>query len=309
MDTRQLRYFVAVYEHRNLGLAAQAKHVAQSAISQQILKLETEHGVQLFHRLPRGMQPTAAGTRLYEHAQVILRSMSAASDDLRHFAAEISGDIQLGLPFTVIDAIGIELMTQFRELYPKARLILHESLSADLHHQLLAGEHDWILSYNPPRQERVVQQRVVEEELCCIGTREYLGDDDQRPILLDDMLRLPQVVLRRGEASRSMSAQGRLLDELHAHAVIEINSTNGLRKAVSAGVGVVASPTITFRDLVAEGIVLARPIEPRTTRLLQLCRLADRLPTALMEAAQTMTLGLIRQQVDARRWDVVTVDD
>ena len=79
MDLRQLRYFSTVYEHRKLSHAAQAANVAQSAISHHLLNLELELGVRLFDRLPRGMQPTASGTRLYEHAQAILRSVAAAT--------------------------------------------------------------------------------------------------------------------------------------------------------------------------------------------------------------------------------------
>lgn len=305
MDLRQLRYFSAVYEHRKLSQAAQTANIAQSAISHHLLNLELELGVRLFDRLPRGMQPTASGTRLYEHAQAILRSVTAATEDLKLLSSEVSGEIQLGLPFTVVEAIGVDLITRFREAYPKARLILHESLSFDLHRQLLTGEHDLIFCYNPPRHERVIRQIVLEEELCCIGQPKYLGIDGELPIDFKEMALLPHIILRRGDGSRSVLPHAWMLDSLYDHAVLEINSVNGARKALAAGIGVIVCPKVTVRDLLMAGLVVARPIvNPASRRPLHLARLAERQPTNLMEAVQSLSLLLIREQLADGTWGI-----
>src|SRR5712675_2946386 len=83
MDSRQLRYFIAVYEQRNLSRAADQANVAQSALSHHISNLEAEFAMPLFERKPRGMEPTAAGERLYEHARIILRAMAAAEREIK----------------------------------------------------------------------------------------------------------------------------------------------------------------------------------------------------------------------------------
>jgi LysR family nitrogen assimilation transcriptional regulator len=91
MDLRQLRYFRAVYEHGTLSGAAETTRVAASALSHHLSKMEAEFGSTLFTRQPRGMQPTAAGERLYVHAKAILRAMAAAERDIRQAGGEISG--------------------------------------------------------------------------------------------------------------------------------------------------------------------------------------------------------------------------
>ena len=78
MDSRQLRYFAAIFEHRTLSNAAENLRVAASALSHHLANLEAELGVTLFDRKPRGMEPTAAGHRLHEHAKAILKAMAAA---------------------------------------------------------------------------------------------------------------------------------------------------------------------------------------------------------------------------------------
>ena len=50
MDSRQLRYFIAVYEQRNLSRAADQANVAQSALSHHIANLEAEFATPLFER-------------------------------------------------------------------------------------------------------------------------------------------------------------------------------------------------------------------------------------------------------------------
>lgn len=305
MDIKQLRYFTAVYERRNLSHAAQACNVAQSAISYHLANLETTLGVRLFERQPRGMEPTPAGARLYDHAQAILRGIEAAAQDVAQAAGEVIGRIEIGLPFTVIDAIGVDLIREMASRYPKARVVIHEALSSELLEQLGEGKLDLILCYNAPGDQRMAIQRLHNEELCCAGRPEFFGPDPV-PIEFNDAVALPQIVLRRGEASRSISTKSRMLQSLHEHAVLEINSVNGVRKAIAAGVGTAIVPLITVRDLVAAGTIVARPIvNPRSTRALYLVHLADRVPTSLMQVLRDTILKLIAQQVADGSWPVV----
>ena len=72
MEIRHLRYFIAVAELRSFTKAAEASFVAQSALSQQISRLEHELGTPLFVRGKRGAELTAAGQLLLPHARRIV---------------------------------------------------------------------------------------------------------------------------------------------------------------------------------------------------------------------------------------------
>jgi len=61
VDTRQLKYFIAVIDHRGFSRAADHLQIAQPSLSQAIAGFERELGVPLFHRVGRGVVPTDAG--------------------------------------------------------------------------------------------------------------------------------------------------------------------------------------------------------------------------------------------------------
>jgi LysR family transcriptional regulator, nitrogen assimilation regulatory protein len=305
MDIKQLKYFRAVYERRNLSHAAQQCCVAQSAISHHLGNLEAELSVKLFERLPRGMEPTPAGTRLYEHAQTILRSLEAAASDVQQLSSEITGNMQLGLPHTVIDAIAVPLLKSLQAELPKAEVVLQEAFSSVLHEQLLSGAVDLIFAYNSPSDERMKLTHVHDEPLCCVGHPDIVGSEPIS-IPLEDAARFPQIVLHRGQSSRSVSTHSRLQQIMHSNAVFEFNSINGMRQVVTAGLATVICPLITVRDLVADGRVVARPIvDPVVTRSLDCVRLADRLPTRLMEAVQALVVRLIAAETQEGAWPAV----
>src|SRR6201994_247030 len=97
MELRYLRYFLAVAETRNFTRAAAQCYVAQSALSEQIARLEAETGVQLFVRTSRTVRLTAAGEVLVPLAQRILADVETAQAELDALAGLRRGRLRLGL--------------------------------------------------------------------------------------------------------------------------------------------------------------------------------------------------------------------
>jgi DNA-binding transcriptional LysR family regulator len=95
MELRQLRLFVAVAEELHFGRAAVRSHISGPAMSQQIIALERDIGMELFKRDRRGVALTAAGRTLLEDARTILRLADEARGRLRGIAA-LSAPLRLG---------------------------------------------------------------------------------------------------------------------------------------------------------------------------------------------------------------------
>ncbi|MCK4713042.1 MAG: LysR family transcriptional regulator, partial [Marinosulfonomonas sp.] len=203
MDIKQLTYFVAVFEHANLSHAASHLAVAQSALSHHIGNLEAELGTLLFVRKPRGMEPTAAGQRLFSHARHILASIRIAEQDMLRDSEDIAGEFAIGLPYSVMKGISVPLMRKVLADFPKVRLSIVEGLSGSTHAALVASEVDLALFYNPQRDQRVTVEPVLEEEVLCVGRVSVISDSTE-PVTFAELAELPVLLLRHGASARAL---------------------------------------------------------------------------------------------------------
>src|SRR6185436_13619593 len=115
MELRHLTYFLMVAERLNFSRAAEALHVAQPAISQQIRALEDELGVRLFDRLGKRVTLTHAGQALLPHARRILAAVEAAQNEVRELTTLVHGTVSLGAPTTVSTHLLPEQLTRFKQ--------------------------------------------------------------------------------------------------------------------------------------------------------------------------------------------------
>ena len=96
METRVLRYFLAVARERSLSRAAEALHVTQPTLSRQMMELEDRLGTTLFLRGRKGIALTSEGLFLRKRAEEILELVDRTAAALRTREQEISGDIWIG---------------------------------------------------------------------------------------------------------------------------------------------------------------------------------------------------------------------
>src|SRR5205807_10589376 len=95
MELRHFRYFVAVAEEHSFAHAARRLRVAQPALSKQIRDLETELGVTLFERLPRGVRLTPAGEAFLADARGTLEAAGCGMSSDRSAGKNRGSDLEL----------------------------------------------------------------------------------------------------------------------------------------------------------------------------------------------------------------------
>lgn len=303
MDIRQLTYYAAIFEHRNLSRAASHCNVAQSAISHHLANLENELGVTLFLRKPRGMEPTAVGIKLYEHSKQILRAVQSAEQDIKQQSERIEGDIAIGLPYSVMKAIGLPLMQTVLKDYPNVRLSIVESLSGGTFANLLSADVDISLFYNPQKHDQVTMKEVLSEEVLCVGKPDIIGVSDQS-MTFEKLITLPVLLLRQGAATRAVIDRPGLLNKLEARVPLQLNSVNGIMTGLLAGLGCTLAPNVFVSEHLKSGALHARPImEPTLTRRLFIGHRKDHPSTRLSEAMTELLLSLITTEVKDGRWE------
>ena len=132
VELRQLRYVEAVARHRHFTRAAEELHVAQSALSHQVRKLEAELGTELFERTSRSVAPTEAGEAVAARARRVLAEVDGVRDEVDELQGLVRGRISIGalLPAGEIDVP--RLLAGFAAPIPGIEVGLREGTAGDM---------------------------------------------------------------------------------------------------------------------------------------------------------------------------------
>lgn len=95
MELRTLRYFAAVVEAGSITAAATALRLSQPSLSVAIGRLETELGVTLLVRSPRGVEPTSAGRYLLDASSRVLGDVEEIGRNLQRYGAGLAGSLTI----------------------------------------------------------------------------------------------------------------------------------------------------------------------------------------------------------------------
>ncbi|MBL3699311.1 LysR family transcriptional regulator [Leucobacter luti] len=118
MELRTLRYFVAVVEAGSLTAAAAQLRLSQPSLSVAISRLETDVGVPLLTRSPRGVEPTAAGRFLLDASSRVLGDVAEITATLGRFGAGLAGTISLAAVPVLMWARVPRLLREFAAVAP-----------------------------------------------------------------------------------------------------------------------------------------------------------------------------------------------
>lgn len=167
MDLKQINYFMWVYEERSFSKAAAKANVVQSALSMQIRRIEDEFGVLLFNRLPRGVEPTMAGRKLYERCVPITRNLALAREELSGASnlAALSGVIRVGLPGSFNRGVLCNILLPFMERHPDVRLTISEAYTGTLIDWVREGNVDFALGVRPSEDSGLIQKLIYRDRV------------------------------------------------------------------------------------------------------------------------------------------------
>jgi LysR family hydrogen peroxide-inducible transcriptional activator len=266
MNLRDLRYLLALAEHRHFGRAAEASGVSQPTLSAQVRKLEMLLGIALFERSSKLVAPTAACERLLGHVQAAVAEADAILAAARDLRDPLSGRFRLGIiptlaPYLLplvfaplrnaLPALELEpwedqtqaLLERLRAHELDAALLATDIDASDLDSRILFDEP--FLAALPPEHRLARRKRVAEEELA------------------PDILVLADGHCLRDQALAACGQAGALGGPLRAA------SLSTLLNMVAAGYGTTLIPGLAAGAAQDAGIVL-RPLAARAGRTVRI---------------------------------------
>ena len=165
IELRQIRYFLAVVEHRSVSTAARSLGITQPGLARVIGRLEQRLGAVLLTRSSRGTSATAEGERFLRHAKLILNDCQRAAQEVRAVASGALGNVSLRCGVSYVQDLMGEVTRRVATELPALNLTVSEGILDDMLAALQEGRCDAVLSTFP---SALPQGRLVFEPLLTV---------------------------------------------------------------------------------------------------------------------------------------------
>ena len=258
MELRQLEILASVAESGSLTAAAKRCNLSQPAISQQIHALEEEIGEALLIRRARGVDVTAAGRTVLEHAARLLterdklRAAFADRRELRH------GRVAFGIIPTIAPYLLPQWLGPFREKHPGVAIAISESRTDELISQLVEGRIEFAVLSDVPEHDRQKWSLKVKELF-------------REPLLLAAPAKHPLALRKAAPTPADLSAS-ELIHLKGGHCLsdrtlrlckirepdpgLQCDQLGTALSMVASGLGVTVVPKLATRNRAMDGVVL-----------------------------------------------------
>ncbi|WP_417718527.1 LysR substrate-binding domain-containing protein [Salipiger sp.] len=271
MDTRRLEAFTKVVDLGSVTRAASVLHIAQPALSQQIISLEGEFRVQLLNRSTRGVTPTEAGKVLYRYAKTIMRQVDEARRGVLEQGGELTGSVSVGLAgWSSASLLGPRLIAEVHEHHPGIRLQICDSFLIRLSEMVLNGQLDMAVLYGD-HAARGLNYIAVGEESFRIAAPPGLLPEGVEVIDHEALAALPLVMPIRESFARLMVERACETVGRAPDITVEVFSCSNLIAALEAGCGATVVPVEVAESLAARTELEIRPLHKDMRMPMSMC--------------------------------------
>jgi len=262
MDLWQLYVFSKVVEHRSFSKAGASVHLSQPTVSSHIKYLEELFQCRLVDRLPREVRPTRAGELLYRYTQRLLTLKAEMENAMAEFLGCITGALVLG-GSTIPGAYVLPaIVGSFKQSHPDVELRLQIGDTAAILQGVVDGELELGVVGARAADPRLIQEKIMEDDLRLVVPAGHAWAA-RREVDLTELSGLPMIVREAGSGTLrtvQQALENRGLDWSTFDIVAEMGSTEAIRQAVRAGLGVSILSVLAIADDLKHGALSALTI-------------------------------------------------
>jgi DNA-binding transcriptional LysR family regulator len=237
LENFRLKVFRTVAEQLSFRKAAEVLFLTQPAVTLQIKALEEEVGVRLLNRAFGKVALTAQGAILLRHAQKIAKIAADAEQKLSAADGQLSGKFALGVSTTIAQYVLPRLLGVFLAEHSRLQLVVHSGNTQGILQLLIDGKVSIALIAGPARQREVRAEPFMEDHLVLIAPPDFELDRVSHDQLAASTLLLREQGSGSRHAVEAALAKARRKIKSFKN-VIELDSTEAIKSAVEAGLGV-----------------------------------------------------------------------
>lgn len=311
MDFRQLRYFIAIAETGSFSRAAEVLRVAQPALSQHVLKMEAELGVPLFLRGSRGVQLTEAGQRLLGEARAIQSRFEGLLDRVLGNETAPRGEVRFGMPSTISEQIGVQMIETAQANYPAIELRISEAMSGFILNWLREDVVDIAVLFDMPEMRGLTRNVLLTEEIVLFAATDIPGAPEADTVTLRSALRLPLILPGRQHGLRTLIDACALSIGTVCEPRTEIDSYGQIKQLIARGSHYSMLPMVAISPEVRLGnFRVWRLVRPTVKRNVFLAYRSDKPLSASSRAIADLACMILRENVVSGDWQARwTADD
>lgn len=268
MNIRDLKYLVALHEHRHFGKAAEACFVSQPALSMQIKKLEEFLGIKLLERSNKSVFLTDHGIAITERARHILCQVEELHDVAKLAEDPYSGELKVGIIPTLAPYFLPLIIPKLSKLFSKISFYLIEEKTALLIEKLKTGKLDAAFLALPVMENNLTHSLLFKEEfLLAVPNSHCLA---KQKIINPAKLRTKDLfLLEEGHCMRDQALTFCQKVKHFEMKTFSATSMETLRHMVSAGAGVTLMPKLAQKS--NDGISYISFESPKPMRSIAFC--------------------------------------
>ena len=223
MELRVLNYFLMVAREENITKAAQLLHVTQPTLSRQLMQLEEELGVQLFHRGKHCVRLTEEGMLLRRRAQELVSLSEKTKQELQCREEVPAGEIAIGCGETKSMSLLSSSMVSFRERYPLVQFSIYSAIADDIKERIEKGLLDMGLLVEPVDISKYEYIRLPVKERWGVLVREDSPLARKASVTPEDLLDIPLIMSRREPVKNQLASWfGTVFDQMEIAATYNL---------------------------------------------------------------------------------------
>lgn len=308
MTITQLKYVLAVAEHKNFTLAAEKCFVTQPTLSMQIQKIEEELSIQIFDRSKKPIQLTDIGQKIVNQAKNIVNEADRIQDIVEQQKGFIGGEFRLGIIPTIMPTLLPMFLNNFIKKYPKVKLIIEELNTEEIIIKLNNGHLDAAIAATPLLEEKIKEIVLYFEPFVAYIPESHQNFQKEEievsDLNLDDILLLQDGHCFRDGILNLCKSQG---ENEFNHFQIESGSFETLIKLADEGLGTTLLPYLHTLDLKeSDKIKLRHFKEPKPAREVSLIFPKNELKIQIIDALRSTIAGVIKGAIVFQNVQIVS---
>lgn len=298
MTLTQLEYIVALDSHRHFVQASEKCFVTQPTLSMQIQKLEEELGIKIFDRTKQPVIPTEIGASIIAQARIILREAKMIQQIINDQKDTMTGELRIGIIPTLAPYLLPSLFKQMREKYPQLNLIIKETITEEVVHELKNNRLDCGLVVTPLKDSSIKEDILFYEELFVYVSKKN-SLYNKKYVLASDIDPEQLWLLEEGHCFRSQILN---LCELRKSSEFNFKYETGnietLKRMVDKSDGITILPELAVMEFTKPQLKFVKRLkEPSPAREVSLVTHRDHIKTKLIKTLKEEILNIVPKQM------------